>query len=76
MSSEVKIAKLKRRFIVKNVPIEDPNPHANLHEVLELLAHDHPALRHTQIFDSDARISSDGEYTEYLVVLPPVKTDG
>lgn len=67
---------LPRQFIVKGVALADPNPMANLDEVLALLANDHPPLRHTKIFDSDARISSDHKFTQYEVVFPPIKTDG
>lgn len=67
---------LPRKFIVKGVVLDDPNPSADLDEVLALLANDHPPLRHTKIFDSDARISSDNSYIQYEVIFPPVKTDG
>lgn len=76
MTTTTVLGVLPRRFIIKDVIIADPNPLADLDEVLELLSHDHPALRHTKIFDSDARISSDRLFVEYRIVFPPVKTDG
>lgn len=56
--------------------IADPASSMTLKEVHELLAQQFPLIRHTQLFDSDARISECCQYLDYEFVLPPVKTNG
>lgn len=70
------IATLPRQFIIKGLVVPDPNPNASLDEVLELLTQDHPSLRHTKIYGSDAKLSDDKQHLCYEIVFPPVKTDG
>lgn len=70
------IKPLPRRFVINDITLDDPVPLGTLDDVLESLTQSHPNLRHTKIFDSDAKISPCGEYIDFNVCFPPVKTDG
>lgn len=67
---------LPRKFKLGATLLPDPNPEMSLEVVHETLSAQFPMMRHTHIFDSDARLSSCGTFLEYKIVLPPVKTKG
>lgn len=65
-----------RRFIFGATVLEDPTPGMPLENVHETLSAQFPAMRHTTLFESDARVSDCGKFLDYKIVLPPVKTQG
>jgi len=67
---------LPRRFIIGLLTLSDPLPDGSLEEVQAILAQEHPNVRHTHIFDTDACVSDCGEFLDFHVVLQPVKTNG
>lgn len=70
------VQSLPRKFKLGATLLPDPNPSMSLDQVHETLSAQFPMMRHTHIFESDARLSKCGKYLEYPIVLPPVKTKG
>lgn len=67
---------LPRKFKIGATLLPDPNPSMPLEVVHETLSTQFPMIRHSHIFESDARVSLCGTFLEYTIVLPPVKTQG
>ena len=58
------------------VILSDPLPKGSLDQVKAILAQSYPQIRHTSIFEHDAKLSECGEFIDYHIILPPVKTNG
>ena len=67
---------LPRKFKVGVAIISDPAPEASLDEVQRILTQQYPMLRHTRLYEEDARLNSDATALEYEFQLIPVKTKG
>lgn len=67
---------LPRKFKIGATVLADPNPIGTLKECHAILAQQFPLLRHTTIFEEDARLSACNTYIEYEIQLPPVKVQG
>ena len=66
--------RLPRVFKIGAARIEDTTPELSLYDAIRVLSKHYPQLRHTKVYEEDARVDN-GELV-YEVQLPPAKTNG